>query len=151
MCRITPTQTKTLDKKPIPCDHGFRLASLSVDGGDATTLLCLIVDVVMHERSRVNELKGQGERHNVRFVLTACKVIRQKEQNRTEAFATGVEDTPCFMSHLASTCIDFVLNQVVEGSVDLFTHGFQCRLKHLKTAAHALPTTVGFLTGRPRP
>jgi len=99
----------------------------------------------------VDEFKGQRQGHNILSLLPACQLIGQEEQNWAKPLTARIQNAPRFKGHLAGTRFNLGLNQVMKGLVHFITHGFQCRLKHLKTAAHALPKRVGFLTGRPRP
>ena len=126
LCRVTSTETKTLDKKPISCDDGFGLPCLGVDGWDASSLLCFIVDVVVNEGGGVDEFEGQRKRHDVLFRFSSSKLVGQEEQNRSEAFSSSVQNPPCFKGDLPCSKLKFLLDEVMKGLVHLFTHGFQC-------------------------
>ena len=76
---VAPTETETLDEEPITCDDGFGLPCLCVDGWNASSLLCFIVDVVVNQGGGVDEFKRQRKRHDVLFRLPASKLVGQEE------------------------------------------------------------------------
>jgi len=111
----------------------------------------IIVDVIVHQGGRVNQFKGKRKRHHLVLLGASCETIRQEKQERSKAFAPRIEHASRFQSDLASTQGHLVVNEILEGLIDLFAHGFQRGLEDLDIAAHTPPTTEGFLTGRPRP
>ena len=148
---VATTEGKSVDKQPVTGDHRLGLPGLCVDGGYAASLLSLVVNVIVDERSGVDQFKRECQRHDVVQTRASSHLIGQEEEEGAKALSTGVEHPTCLNGNLTCPRFDFGLNQVKKSLIHILSHGFQRGTQRLNIAAHIHPTTVGFLTGRQRP
>ena len=125
LLRVSTTEGKTMDEEPITRNDRFGLTCLRVNRGDAPPLLRLVVDIVVNQRRRVNQFKRQCKGHDILNVGPASQLVSQQEQNWAQSLSTRIENATCLHGHFPSTRCDFVLNEVQQGLIDFFSHGFQ--------------------------
>ena len=149
--RVPPAKTEALNEQPITSNDRFGLAGVGMNGRNSATLLSFVVDVVVNKRGGVNQLKSEGEGHDVLLICSACNSVGKEKEDGAKPLSTGVQHSTGLDGDLASAHVHFVLNERLQGVVDLVSHGFQGGIQRLNIAAHNQATTVGFLTGRQRP
>jgi hypothetical protein len=148
---VPASERKALNEEPIPGDDGLGLPGLGVNGGDATAMTGIVVDVIVNQRGGVNEFKRQSEGHDIFGLGPACKFVGEEKQERTQAFSTRIEHSSGFNRNLSSTSFHFGIDEAMQFFIDLVAHGLKRSRKNINIAAHTPRRTVGFLTSRPRP
>ena len=119
LLRVSSTETIPLNEEPIACNDCFRLADALVEGCDPSTQLGGIVDVIVDERSCVNQLKGHCKVHDFVDVAASCNLVTKDSKQRTQPFATTEQNFTRELCNLSCTLLQFTLNQRIQRCVDL--------------------------------
>ena len=88
--RVPPAKTEALNEQPITSNDRFGLAGVGMNGRNSAPLLGFVVDVVVNKRGGVNQLKSEGEGHDVLLICSACNSVGKEKEDGAKPLSTGV-------------------------------------------------------------